>query len=540
MKAITVLYGGSLGKEAFIPLAGLEKSSFDLAVRQSQLFPFTEKVVLLGREGMDYPGFSGETGCESKVKEFSLVTSPKWTRRELLNAISREQSGYDLAYFAWADCPFLDPALAAALTDRHVRYAAEYSYADGYPLGFAPELLSAGTAGVLFNIDKEGDVPVERDAIFQAIQKDINAFDIETEISPVDLRHYRICLAADSRRNLLLLNRWLQASVNFPKAQDAEAIIEKNPELLRTLPAFYNIQVCEACPQACSFCPWSGRGQSGKAIMEPEKFRLLLDKIVDFSGDAVISMSLWGEPALHPQKMDLIRMVLQRPELSLVIETSGVGWKTSELETLASEAKNAAARAGNLLASPLSWVVSLDAFDPNRYREIRGSGFTEAADCANQLLQLFPGSAYVQAVRFKGAEDDIEAFYRHWKEAPAAQSPQGTVKSGSANHVIIQKYDHFCNKLPKLQASDLSPVQRRPCWHLMRDMNIALDGTVLRCREILDSGGTVDRFNAFTRPLQEIWMSAEPMYGNDLYIQHTKGNYPEECADCDEYYTYNF
>ncbi|MDR0312464.1 MAG: spiro-SPASM protein [Treponema sp.] len=546
MKAITVLFGGNLGKEAFVPIENEGKSSFCLALERARLFPSVEKLVLLGLDGMDYPGIYPES------ETFSLIRFKKWTRKQVLETISRLQPGFDIAYFAWADCPFLDPGLAALLTDRHTRYAAEYSYADGYPYGFAPELLSPGTAGILFNIDKDGEVPLTRDALFQVIQKDINAFDIETEISPVDLRQHRLRLAADSKRNLQLINRWLGASFELkgaelpdkiPRAEDAAALIEKGPGLLRTLPAFYNIQVCQDCPQNCTYCPWPQKlgmrnEERGTRYMEKEKFRSLLDKIIEFSSDAVISLSLWGELALHPEKIDLVKMVLDRPTLSLVIETSGIGWKLAELEQLAAAVKAAPARNSSLLDSPLSWIVSLDAFDPNRYKEIRGPGFAEANECVKQLLALFPGNTYIQAVRVQGAEDDIEAFYRFWKD-----------KAGQ-DQVIVQKYDDFCGKLPKLQASDLSPVKRRPCWHIMRDVCIALDGTVLQCREDLE--GLVApgaRPNAFSLSLEEIWGSVDIKSINEmpvgirfgeLYLKHAAGIYPGQCADCDEYYTYNF
>jgi spiro-SPASM protein len=539
MKAITVLFGGNLGKEAFVPLENAGKSAFSLALERARLFPSVEKLVLLGLDGTDYPGIYPES------ENFSLIRSKKWTRKQVLETISHLQADFDLAYFAWADCPFLDPALAALLAERHTRYAAEYSYADGYPYGFAPELLSPGTAGILFNIDNDGEVPLTRDALFQVIQKDINAFDIETEIAPVDLRQHRLRLVADSKRNLLLIKRWLDAASigagalpdadKFPMAKDAAALIEKRPDILRTLPAFYNIQVCQACPQNCAYCPWpqakesQTKGQEPKdsepvaPYMEKEKFNSLLDKIIDFSSDAIISLSLWGELALHPEKIDLIKMVLDRPSLSLVIETSGIGWKQSELEQLAAAAKAAPPRNSSLLDSPLSWIVSLDAFDANRYKEIRGPGFAEANECVKQLLALFPGNTYVQAVRVKAAEDDIEAFYRYWKD-----------KAGQ-EQVIVQKYDDFCGKLPKLQASDLSPVRRRPCWHIMRDMCITLDGTVLQCREDLDGFDAPGaRPNIFASFLEEIWKTDE------LYLKHSAGIYTGQCADCDEYYTYNF
>jgi spiro-SPASM protein len=262
--------------------------------------------------------------------------------------------------------------------------------------------------------------------------------------------------------------------------------------------------------------------------MDAEKFDSLLEKITAFSGDAVVGLSLWGELSLHPQKMALIEKVLKRPELALVVETSGVGWKNEELEQCAEFARNAAARGGRVnLLPPLSWIVSLDAADGGRYRALRGAGFAEAAGCAKKLFSLFPKDSYVQAVRTVGAEDDIEQFYRSWKEiAP----------SGGSN-VIIQKYDDFCGALERKQASDLSPVVRQPCWHLLRDMPILIDGTVPRCREelaVLKGNGGVVLGNAFTDSLEQIWEQ-----GNTFYVNHCAKNYGS-CAGCDEFYTYNF
>jgi spiro-SPASM protein len=181
--------------------------------------------------------------------------------------------------------------------------------------------------------------------------------------------------------------------------------------------------------------------------------------------------------------------------------------------------------------APLSWIVSLDAHDPNRYREIRGAGFSEAKTCAKTLLSLFPRDAYVQAVRVKGFEDDIELFYRSWTEEGSGR------KDGS--HVIIQKYDDFSGALPKMQASDLSPVKWRPCWHIARDMNILLDGTVPVCREDLGAiranAGMNILGNALTGSLNLIWEK-----GTALFLEHCRAEYGSFCAGCDEYYTYNF
>ncbi|GHV37079.1 spiro-SPASM protein [Spirochaetia bacterium] len=529
MNALAVLYGGRLFPSAFEKVFE-GKSALDLALERVRLFPGVGKVVLLGAEGTAYPGLPPDT---------ELVSRPNWTRKGLLETLSALSAGFDFTFFAWADCPFPDPALAAAIAERHLKYAAEYSYADGWPYGFAPELLSPGTAGILAKIAGEDDSPVERDSLFAVLQKDINAFDIETEISSIDLRSHRLSLSADSKRNLLLLTRFAEAArarggapdkaSPVPAAADAADIIASGPEILRTLPNFYPIQVSGACPQSCAICPYSPF--AGGAFLELPQFEALLDKIIAFSGDAVIDLSLWGEISLHPRRLELVKLVLDRPELSLIIETSGVGWKSNDLEAIAGLAARADSAAGRRSTLPaLSWIVSLDSADPRRYQEIRGPGFAEAVDCAKALLALFPKDAYVQAVRTAGAEDDIEQFYRFWKES---------APNGAAN-IIIQKYDDFCGALPKKQASDLSPVQRRPCWHLMRDMPILLDGTVPLCREDLSALKGADGEkrilgNAFTDPLETIWGR-----GAQFYEGHCLRKYEGSCAECDEYYTYNF
>jgi spiro-SPASM protein len=524
MKALTVLFGACLSTDALEPVfAG--KSALSLALERAGNFPGTERILFLGLEGEDLPLPPGVLG----------LNKPSWTKKSLLDEIASQSVGFDLSYFAWADCPLLDPVLAGALAERQLRYGAEYSYADGWPYGLAPELLAPGIAGILSKILGDDDGPVERDTLFSVIQKDINAFDIETEISPVDLRVHRISLSADSRRNCLLLSWLMEAGLSG--AGDAERIIPGRPELLRTLPAFYPIQVSGPCAQACSICPYPkfGTGPNGEAITErkdfldPGAFEKLLDKITAFSGDAVIDLSLWGEIFLHPQKEELIAQVLARPALSCVLETSGLGWKQQELEALAQAALNAAPRKNRM--APLSWIVSLDAADSGRYRESRGPGYAEAVECAKNLMLLFPKDAYVQAVRVKGAEDDIEQFYRSWKDAGAG--------------IIIQKYDDFCGFLPKLQASDLSPVKRNPCWRLMRDMAIFIDGRVPLCREVLKSGEVLG--NAFTENLEEIWARGEPFYREQCVLASAGASaksdvlqYRQPCVECDEYYTYNF
>jgi spiro-SPASM protein len=258
--------------------------------------------------------------------------------------------------------------------------------------------------------------------------------------------------------------------------------------------------------------------------MDTERFASLLDKIVSFSGDAVIDLSLWGELSLHPEKLKLIEEVISRNTLALIIETSGIGWKEQELENCARLCSDLSQRKNTL--PPLSWIVSLDTADSRRYTELRGAGFAEAENCAKKLLSLFPKDCYVQAIRVKGSEDDTEKFYRYWKDS----------------NVIIQKYDDFCGSLEKKQASDISPVIRKPCWHIMRDMPVLIDGAVPLCREdtsVLKQQSKRILGNVFSDSLENIWKEGDLFYREQCGNTGEK-NYSGLCKGCDEYYTFNF
>jgi len=513
MNNLLILYGANLSSHAFEPLLN-GKNAVELAVEQAKKFPGIAKTVLFASSKIDNFSFLNDVEIEKR---------DSWSKHSLLTRIAELQEGFDCIYFTFADTPFLDPVLAGKIAERHFKYAAEYSYADGWPYGLTPEILSRGTAGILTKIisaEKEsGSEPVERDILFSVIQKDINAFDIEAEISSVDLRCHRLNLCADSKRNLLLLENFIKAADgNIPETTLIEKTIQEKPSILRTLPVFYPIQIYGGCPQKCSICPYPSfaDAQGRKDFMEFNQFEPLLDKIISFSGDAVIDLSLWGELSLHPQKDKLIEAVVSRQELDLVIETSGIGWKNEELEKY------------KQLNRKISWIVSLDTNDSQRYQQLRGAGFAEAQACVKKLFSLFPEDSYVQAVRIKGEEQDTEAFYRYWKD----NAPNGE------KNIIIQKYDDFCGSLEKKQASDISPVIRQSCWHIMRDFPILIDGSVPLCRE--DTSvfkGDKNRIlgNVFTDTLENIWQNGEIHYNN-----HCNKNYIGICANCDEYYTYNF
>jgi spiro-SPASM protein len=500
MSTIAVVNGIGVSPTATRALAG-GASALERSIAAAPQFPGAPRVVLLTDRALEPP------------PAVRVVHRASWTVADLLSALSEAGTGHDDIFYYFADFPLLDPALAARMHENHRRYFAEYTFADGYPAGLAPEILRVDTVARLQSLAAGtglAEAAPGRETLFQVIQKDINAFDVETELAPTDQRMLRASLTADSERNVRVVEALLARGAAGAPA--VTAALDERPMMLRTLPAFFNIQVVAGCPQTCSYCPYPrlfGDPRKLEAAMSLERFEGLLERIQAFAFDAHVGISLWGDPSRHPDIAALVAAVCRRPGLRAVIETSGVGWRPGVLSAIAS------ATAGN----PPTWIVSLDAATPEVYAGLRGEGFSEAAAAVDELLALFPHSTHVQAVRMKENEEDLEGFFRGWKQR--------------TDHVIIQKYDAFAGFLADRRVADLSPLARLPCWHLRRDMSILLDGRVPLCREDLRADEMLG--NAFSDELAQIWER-----GGRQYERHVRGDLPDLCARCDEYYTFNF
>jgi spiro-SPASM protein len=514
MKNTVVINGIDLRAPAFRPLVD-GRSTFARGLELAGALPGVHATVLFLSAAVEArPDYRAEVDRDPMRRALAkgalrVVARERWTVADLLDELGKASAGNEAVFYYYADCPFVDREIAERMHANHGRYRADYTFADGYPYGLAPEILSAQTIARLRSLAGEGSDAPDRETLFTIVKKDINSFDIETEISPTDMRMLRVSLCADTERNFLLLRRVVQEG-----GKDAGSVCARltdKPLVLRTLPAFFPVQIVERCPHACTYCPYpvfGGNILEKKGLMPLESFSLLVKKIAAFSGDAVIDISLWGEPSFHPRIFDMVAAVLEQPGLELVIETSGVGWEPGLFSRIRSSFQKAP-----------TWIVSLDASNEETYRSLRGAGFAEASRAAEELLALFPRHAWVQAVRMKENEEDLEVFYRKWKAV--------------TEHVIIQKYDSFGGMLPERKVADLSPVRRFPCWHLKRDMAVLLDGTVPLCREDVRVESPLG--NALSEDLATVWERAQ-----HIYTAHVGGAYPGLCAGCDEYYTYNY
>jgi len=410
-----------------------------------------------------------------------------------------------------ADQPLLDIPLLEEMLLLHHKYYAEYTFADAWPVGLAPQLLRGTVVESLSRLALGNLNSPDGSTLFSLIQKDINQFDLETAVAPRDYRPFRLDFSVHNREGWILVDRLINSQ--YQDSRTLSEWIDSHQDSLRIVPAYVQIQLTEQCPQACSYCPWPQLRPDllnpGKT-MAPELFERILEQLSDMNPEAVISFSPWGEPSLHPEVYVFMEKVLQYPGFQLVMETSGIGWDQTRLKPLLDQGKE---------GKRLHWIISLDSVEENLYRKLRGEGLQEVLSFIQFLEIETPTQLYCQIVRMEENDDALEQLYPEFQKRDA--------------QLLVQKYNSFSGSLPERKICDLSPVKRFPCWHNKRDMFILPDGRVARCFQDIvaeNSEGTLQE-----ESMQTLWDK-----GQRLYLQHLQGEYPGICEKCDEYYTYNF
>jgi hypothetical protein len=158
----------------FLPRAIADRPVVEWALDYARRLVPEKDIAFTGTAPGGMPGFpytrleSGEAAC-------------------LVAALRELSCGYENIIYVFGDCPFLDAETTGRMLENHVRYYANYTFADGYPAGITPEIVAARTLpalAALAALGPAGETPVNRETLFTLIQKDINAFDIETELSP--------------------------------------------------------------------------------------------------------------------------------------------------------------------------------------------------------------------------------------------------------------------------------------------------------------------------------------------------------------------
>jgi spiro-SPASM protein len=414
--------------------------------------------------------------------------------------LSQKLDPQDRLIFSWWDYPLVTESRIQEILDLHDSMRVEYTNSDGYPLGLFPEIIQGSILANLAQLAASHPMPLCKKALFDTIATNINAFDIETLVSPTDQRSLRVEFSLAQPSTVTLIQRLGKN----PSDQEAQNFVSKGTGL-RTLPRHFTFQLIDNSRflDAYRYHP----KLDGSSQWELGELKATLQAIKEFAGEGVISFALC-EASEYPEILSAIRAVQELKTFDLVIETSARGWTPQQIQSISA-----------LAYSGLIWIVEMDSQEPTIYQQLRGPGFEEAQENAQTLLAAFPGQVYPQAVRTTVTDPGLETFYNYWKE--------------KAGQVIVQKHNDYSGRRKAEKILDLAPINRQPCWHIKRDLVFWADGMVSPCRDDWDKELVLG--NCLEQPLPEIWEN-----GDTLYKEQLNSSYKGICEACDEYYIYHF
>lgn len=480
-------------QETALVLVDYEKSSFmKEPISNNGLNSFEVVLAKLKQLDLAIVAFSSD----SKTKSAYYFDGSLYS---LLEEIDSQNLPYENYVFFHSNMPALDVRLSEKILSEHCKNIADYTFAEHYPLGFAPFALNKSTLKKIFLLSKGNNAEYNHASIPKIIHFDLNSYDVEVVIAREDLRFLREDYFLSSKRSFSLIKDLLDEEVRADKLLE---FYKNSSDSLRKLPVFFKIELCSKQNQSPLYAV-SLNDDVSLNIVVFQKFLADLERWVE---SAVIELGANGEPLLHPQFTEILAAIKNYPQFQFILKTNGV-----DLEQYFSpiiDTKN------------LDIIFQINAPEKNLYKKIHGSDdFEKVEENIEILFKQIPKRTYLEIIRMKQNELELDLFLDRWRVFN--------------ENIIIQKYNDFCQKLPNEKVVDLSPLNRFPCWKLQREAFIHADAFVSVCSQDLDKSHVLG--NLKEEDLSKIWQKA-----SIFYEKHWKSLYPDICKACDEWYSFSF
>ena len=276
-------------------------------------------------------------------------------------------------------------------------------------------------------------------------------------------------------------------------------------------PHVHQIEPTNHCPYTCEMCPRTKHMTRSLGFMDLDLYQKVIDEVATFEAPVrskEIELFHFGESLLHPH---LDRMVAQ---------AAGRGLH-AVLSVNAPELVPAVAE--RMLASgPAKLIASLDGYDAQSYRQIRGNRADFAKAFANlqalaRLVREHPTRTEVciRMIRMHRNADHLARFQEEWE--------------GLGLRVELRPFFPWTEK----DLTGLGEVKKyppfMPCPFPWQYLVIQWDGTVVPCCRDYNAVNVMG--NVATQTLREIWNS--PTY-EAFRRQHRTGCFGGNtfCADC--------
>ncbi len=267
---------------------------------------------------------------------------------------------------------------------------------------------------------------------------------------------------------------------------------------------------CSACNLRCSMCDHSNVRKYRKIqLMDITLYRRLVDEIAVEKPAARVWEIFFGDPFLCKDMPERIKYAKSRGLKDVVLNSNGVLMTHERARTIIDAGLDA-------------MYVGIDAAVPDTYAKIRvGGDFQLAVKNVLQYRDLLRESGsqnqklFVQFVVSDINEGEVEAFRKFWLEAGV--NVKIRPKISWAGLIVADNLQSNLN------------VVRKPCYWLMKTINICADGEVALCS--VDLHCRVKCGNLANMTIKEAWKGMLKTY-REMHREGRFDELPEMCRKC--------
>jgi spiro-SPASM protein len=405
----------------------------------------------------------------------------------------------------FCDSPFMDMEIIGDMIDVHIKYLAEFTYSENLPQGFSCEIISKELLNAIPELQKT--LPLG-----QVIRSNINKFDVELYYKEPDIRDKRLSFRSGDPRERRILGELNKAAGGIPKYSQIKEIIDNNPGILYVCPSYLEIELTGRCDLGCIFC-YRNTLKKVHPDMGIGLFKKILNDMGSFGLPYSICFGGSGEPLMHGNFFEILDLARDESLIkNIVIETNGILADANFRYYIV-----------NNNDKKIKTIFNINGMNEETYNSIhQGNYFKKIFENITSIRDEYPveDGIYLQVMKINETEPFLDRFYDFWEKYNIP--------------IILQKQNTYLGRITDRTYSDLSPLERTPCWHLQRDFNILSDGRVAFCKQDVD--GDYVRGDINQESVEQIFMASKDSFLDD-YRKKYKAN--PDCTSCNEWYTFN-
>ena len=441
----------------------------------------------------------------------AILGEIKTASEDFLLDLERKSLGYDAVAIGFDDSEFYSLGENQKLVDHFVRYQGDIGFGDNHPSGVVFEIVNRQVLPIMDNLRKQHKISITRNLIQDIIHIDVNLFDLENLYAEVNLRTLRLDFFSYNIQNQFLINRvkaFLPPSCD-PITSSFKSISESilsNRKKLKTIPKFFEISLTNKTIQPYLY--GAPVKKSPAFFLSLNDYVAMLEKIINFSPDPMISFNGVGEMTANPDWQTIVKHTLAK-RVSCILETTGVLWSNALSDAMAHWQGH----------EKLTVIFTVDTLNSKLYEALRGKDYPLAPilEKIEYYLLRYGKNAYVQTTKTNETFPYLNDFYQYFNKI--------------TKNIIIYKYNSYQGRLPERRINPMEPFEKIDCWHLKRDLKIDELGDVWVCKQDVEKTNLLG--NLKKDSLKDLFKAGE------VYLEkHLQGW--DFCKNCDEYYNYNF